>query len=53
MVKIRRKDKTFFQFITPNAPLLAGRGAGWQKMAYFNVKISLSNRDANLLKFTP
>jgi len=30
MVKIRRKDKTFFQFITPNAPLLAGRGAGWQ-----------------------
>ena len=33
MVKIRRKDKTFFQFITPNAPLLAGRGADWQELA--------------------
>lgn len=33
MVKIRRQDKTFFQFIIPNAPLLAGRGADWQILA--------------------
>lgn len=38
MVKIQRQDKAFFQFIIPNAPLLAGRGADWREMTYFNLK---------------
>lgn len=42
MVKIRRKDKTFFQFITPNAPPSGGKRREMAGNGKYNFDITLN-----------